>query len=129
MEAASELYHYHRFLDEAGDTTFYGKGGVPILGTNGVSNCFILGTVKFNHDLKVLRDKIFQLQHDIEKSSYYSSVPSVKKRIEKGGFYFHAKDDLPEIRKEFYDFIKSIECSFHAVVGRKIPKLYELKHN
>ena len=37
----------HRFLDEAGDTTFFGKGRVPILGQDGVSQCFSLGMVKF----------------------------------------------------------------------------------
>jgi hypothetical protein len=25
------LFEYHRYLDEAGDTTFYGKGRIPIL--------------------------------------------------------------------------------------------------
>ena len=36
----------HRFLDEAGDTTLFGKGRVPILGQEGVSRCFGLGMVK-----------------------------------------------------------------------------------
>ncbi len=42
----------HRFLDEAGDTTFYGKGKVPINGKDGVSSCFIASrgkTTKNNH--------------------------------------------------------------------------------
>ena len=34
---------YHRFLDEAGDATCYGKGKINIVGSEGVSNCFILG--------------------------------------------------------------------------------------
>ncbi len=37
---------YHRFLDEAGDTTFFGKGKIPIVGSAGVSKAFILGMVK-----------------------------------------------------------------------------------
>ena len=28
-----------------------------------------------------------------------------------------------------FDLIKTIDCSFEAVVGRKIPTLYESKHN
>ena len=39
---------YHRFLDEAGDTTFYGKGNTPILGKEGVSQYFILGQTHQN---------------------------------------------------------------------------------
>lgn len=32
---------YHRFFDEAGDTTFYGKGKIPLVGTDGVSSYFL----------------------------------------------------------------------------------------
>lgn len=101
------LHTYHRFLDEAGDTTFYGKGRIPIVGDKGVSNCFILGMVRFNEDLDSIRSRIVALQQNIEASSYYNSVPSVTKRFRKSGFYFHAKDDLPEIKKDFFDFIRS----------------------
>ena len=41
------LEKVHRFLDEAGDTTFFGKGRVPMLGQAGVSLSFGLGMVKF----------------------------------------------------------------------------------
>ncbi|MBK9014335.1 MAG: hypothetical protein IPM82_09705 [Saprospiraceae bacterium] len=51
------------------------------------------------------------------------------KRKLRGGFFFHATDDLPEVRKLFYDFIKTIDCSFEAMVGRKVPSLYENRHN
>ncbi len=33
------------------------------------------------------------------------------------------------MRKLFYDFIAGINCSFEAYIGRKIPALYETKHN
>jgi len=36
---------YHRFLDESGDTTFYGKKKRIIVGDIGVSKTFILGMV------------------------------------------------------------------------------------
>ena len=94
------LQEYHRFLDEAGDTTFFGKGAIPIIGNAGVSRTFIIGMVRF-----------------------------IIKRNEKGGYYFHAKDDLPEIRKEFFDFIKTLNCSFQAVVSRKLLELYVKKYN
>lgn len=122
-------HEYHRFLDEAGDTTFFGKGRIPILGTEGVSNTFILGMVNFKEPLQPIRNKIVDLQKSIERNDYYNSVKSIIKRIEKGGFYFHAKDDIPELRKEFFDFILDINCSFQAVVGRKIISLFEKKHN
>lgn len=119
----------HRFLDEAGDMTFYGKGKVPIIGQDGVSQCFILGMVKFREPLPDLRRRIIDLQNQVVADPYFRDVPSLNKKIKEGGFYFHATDDVPEVRKVFYDFIASIDCSFEAYVGRKIPPLYETKHN
>ena len=123
------LHTYHRFLDEAGDATFYGKGRIPILGQNGVSNAFMLGMVRFDTDLDEIRNIIIDFQKEIENSRYYRKVPSVIKRVNKGGFYFHAKDDLAELRKEFFDLILSINCSFEAVVGQKDMLIFERKHN
>jgi hypothetical protein len=123
------LNHYHRFLDEAGDMTFYGKGRVPILGEQGVSHCFILGMVKFHADILPIRQKLFEMQNSIPVNPYYENVPSVVKRVKKGGFYFHAKDDLPELRKEFFDFIKTLDCSFYVVVARKNYGIFERKHH
>ncbi len=119
----------HRFLDEAGDTTFYGKGKTVIIGENGVSRCFILGMVKFKQPLDDIRRKVLELQNQIMQDTYFADVCSVQKKIGKGGFFFHATDDVPEIRKILYEYIQSLECSFEAVVGRKIPGLYENKHN
>jgi hypothetical protein len=123
------LNHYHRFLDEAGDMTFYGKGRVPILGEQGVSHCFILGMVKFHTDILPIRQKLFEMQNSIPQNPYYRNVPSVRKRVNKGGFYFHAKDDLPELRKEFFDFVQTLDCSFYAVVARKNYGIFERKHH
>ncbi len=119
----------HWFLDEAGDTTFFGKGKVNLIGTGGVSNSFILGAVIFNSDLNVLRKDIRALQKQIETDAYFSKIHSINKKKITGGFYFHGSDDIPEVRKLFFEFIKKTDCKFEAVVGRKIPELYEKKHN
>jgi len=128
-KVSGHTYFYHRFLDEAGDTTFYGKGKTPIVGQEGVSNCFILGMLKINEPLDPLRQKIIELQKSIENDPYYQGIPSIEKKKSKYGYYFHAKDDIPEIRKIAFDFIKTIECSFECVVARKIYDLYKKKHN
>ncbi len=123
----TELKEYHRFLDEAGDTTFYGKGKKNIIGTDGVSNVYILGLVKVKDPLDQVREKIDRLQQKIMLEPFYQ-VPSVLKKIDKTGYYLHATDDLPEIRKEMFDLMKTINCSFEAVVGRKNVERYETKH-
>lgn len=87
----------HRFLDEAGDTTFYGKGKVNIIGQPGVSACFIIGLVHFKEPFEPIREKIVQLQNQVITDSYFRDIPSIQKKVSQGGFYFHATDDLPEV--------------------------------
>jgi hypothetical protein len=121
---------YHRYLDEAGDTTFFGKGGKPNIGkTEGVSLSFILGMVKFKESIKEVRQKIIELENEVENDIYLSDIPSILKKKNKKGFYFHATDDIPEVRERFYKFIKSIDLSFEAVVGRKNYGIFISKHN
>lgn len=119
----------HRFLDEAGDTTFYGKGKIPIIGCPGVSACFIIGMAKFKEELQPLRLHIKEMQKEIETDPYFKDVSSVQKKIKNGGFFFHATDDVPEIRAIFFKYIKTLNFSLEAVVGRKIIGIFQNKHN
>ncbi|HPI20973.1 MAG TPA: DUF3800 domain-containing protein [Candidatus Kapabacteria bacterium] len=120
---------YHRFLDEAGDTTFYGKGRNVIIGEDGVSKSFIIGMVKFKEPLEDVRIKINELRNKILNHNYLNKVPSIRKKIQNNNYYFHATDDIPEVRMLVYELIAGINCSFEAVVGRKIPALFEKKHS
>ena len=118
-----ETFSRHRFLDEAGDTTFYGKGRTPVIGVQkGVSLCFILGLAKFHLPLEPLRGEIRRLQQQVADDPYFEQVWSIqKKKAEPGGYYFHATDDPQEARKVFFDYLVSLDFSFEAVVGRKLP--------
>jgi len=120
---------YHKFMDEAGDTAFYGRGKTRILGTEGVSKCFILGMLKINEPLDVVRNKITDLQNKMTSDPYFAGIPNIEKKKNKSGYYLHAKDDIPEVRKLMYDLIKSIDCSFECFVARKIYSIYEKTHN
>ncbi|MFN8360588.1 MAG: DUF3800 domain-containing protein [Candidatus Kapaibacterium sp.] len=122
-----DLKEYHRFIDEAGDSTFYLNGKKSAIGTEGVSHSFILGMVKISEPLKIVREKIISLQHQIAADPFYD-VPSVIKKKARGGYYLHATDDLPEIRKQFFDLINTIDCSLEAVVGRKSIERFETRH-
>src|SRR5438874_12921099 len=93
----SETRISHRFLDEAGDTTFYGKGRVSIVGQPGVS----LSMVKFNADLSEIRKAVRALQDEVTVDKYLLGIASVAKKAAAGGFYFHATDDRPEVRERF----------------------------
>ncbi|AWO00614.1 hypothetical protein DLD77_02315 [Chitinophaga alhagiae] len=111
----------HYFLDEAGDPVFYGKGRRIIIGEQGVSSHFILGMVSFREDLHTIRTRILALQQEVLASPYFEGIASIEKKKAQYGYFFHATDDIPEIRKLFYDFIKTLDCSFEAVVAAKVP--------
>jgi hypothetical protein len=127
MEKGKNIKLNHRFLDEAGDTTFYGKGKKIILGNEGVSKAFIIGLVKFKQPLSDVRNEIIKLQNKVANDPYFDVI-SIRRKKESAGYFFHATDDIPEARKLFFDFIKKIDCSFEAVVGRKSIERYESKH-
>jgi hypothetical protein len=123
------LEKVHRFLDEAGDTTFFGKGRVPMLGQAGVSLSFGLGMVNFTAPVADMRKQVVNLCRSVEADDYLNRIPSVIKRIQSGGFFFHAKDDAPEVRERLFKWIRETGCSLEMVVGRKIPGLFARKHN
>lgn len=127
VEKNKDIKPNHRFLDEAGDTSFYGKGKKSIIGSNGVSSSFIIGMVKFKQPLTEIRKAVIELQNKVANDPFFDVV-SIRKKKATVGYYFHATDDLPEVRKLVFDFIKTVDCSFEAVVARKTVERYETKH-
>src|SRR5260370_19096149 len=117
------------FLDDAGDTTFFGKGRVPILGQDGVTLWFGLGMIKFAASVVEVRRQVEGLCGAVEADDYLNRIPNVAKRVQSGGFFFHAKDDSPEVRERLFKWIRATDCSLEMVVGRKIPALFARKHN
>lgn len=119
----------HRFLDEAGDTTFYLKGRKNAIGTPGVSYCFILGSVKISESINDIRNKIVELQNSIIGDPFLNEIPSILKKIRNTGYFLHATDDPPEVRMLFMKLIRNIDCSFEAIVLRKSVERFETLHN
>jgi hypothetical protein len=97
----NDSFSQHRFLDEAGDTTFYGKGKRLVLGEEGVSKAFIIGMAKLKEPLNQLRSKVLSLQTQIEKDPYFDKVPSISKKKSKGGFFFMQRTIFQKQEKHF----------------------------
>jgi hypothetical protein len=119
----------HRFIDEVGDTTFYGKGKQVILGTEGVSLVFGMSIVKFARPLAKVRAEIAALQKQVESDPLLNGIPSVVKRVEKGGFFFHACKDSDDVRTVLLHYLRDLECEGEIVIARKIHSLFINKHN
>lgn len=119
----------HRFLDETGDTTFYGKGKTLIVGQDGVSLSFELGIVRIDKPLAEVRNEIVALQQSVESDRLLNPIPSVQKRVQSGGFYFHASKDTPDVRAVFLRYLHELPCEAEVVIARKIPALFTNQHH
>lgn len=128
MDFKKKPANLHFYLDEAGDTTFYGKKRRVIVGEQGVSRWFLLGMVHFDQPIEPLKKALIKLTKMVENDKWYAGVPSVQKKIRDGGFYFHATDDPAEVRKMFFEFISKQKCHFEAVAGLKVPERYQTVH-
>jgi hypothetical protein len=128
-ESKEPLPVTHRFIDEVGDTTFYGKGKEVILGQEGVSQIFGMGIAKFGRPLADVRAEIVGLHQQVERDPLLNTIPSVAKRVAKGGFYFHACKDTPDVRTVFLHYLRDLDCEVEVVVARKIHSLFINKHH
>jgi hypothetical protein len=128
-EVRETLETSHRFLDEMGNPTFFGKGKQCIIGHEGVSLAFGMGIAKIERPLAEVRNEIQALQQQVAHDPLLNTLPSVVKRVSKGGFFFHACKDTPDVRTVFLHYLRELPCSIEVVVARKIPALFVKKHH
>ncbi len=121
-----DLPHY--YVDEAGDPTLFGKGGGVLAGSPGCSRCFMMGFLHVAAPEKLQYD-LDQLRQNVLKDPYFQDVPSLQPERRKTYVEFHAKDDLPEIRKMVFDCLLKHDIRFHAVVRDKSVFVNWVKNN
>lgn len=116
IDSKKKIRNY--FVDEAGDTTLYNKKGKVILGNEGVSKCFMVGVAEIkNHNLA--KQMLKELREELLADTYFKGVPSMQPERGKTAKYFHAKDDLPEIRMEVFKVLKKLDIKVQMVIRRK----------
>ena len=93
------------------------KGKRPIFSLQLIHTAFVFLSWLWV-EIYIIRKQVEALQTQIANDVYFSDIPSIQKKKNTFGYYFHATDDLPEVRKIFYDFIKTLDCSFEVVVGK-----------
>ncbi len=107
------------FVDEAGDGVLFGRHGEARVGTPGCSRYFILGLLDVP-DPASLHTQMEALRAHLLADPYFQNVPSMQPEARKTALAFHAKDDLPEVRREVFALLRSIErLRFFAVVKDK----------
>ena len=113
----------HYFVDEGGDGTLFSRTGKVLVGTEGCSRFFILGLLDVP-DPMALNDRFDELRARLMSDSYFKNVPSMQPANRKTAFAFHAKDDLPEVRRDVFQILRNTEgLRFFAVVADKLSVL------
>ena len=94
-----------------------------MVGTEGCSRFFILGLLDVP-DPAALKIRFDELRARLMNDSYFKSVPSMQPANRKTALAFHAKDDLPEVRRDVFRLLRDTEgLRFFAVVADKLSVL------
>lgn len=118
--AASSFSKYY-FVDEAGDTTLFKPRLKPprvMIGEPGCSRYFILGKLDVAAP-KALAGDLSALRKAFLEDPTLNRQPSMLPKVGKTAVAFHAKDDLPEVRREVFRVLVRHQVGFYAVVRDK----------
>jgi hypothetical protein len=113
-EAAPPSPHPY-FVDETGDGVIFDGKGRVLVGTGKVQDYFTVGMVECP-TLNALAEELAALRAQLLADPYFKGVPSMQPEAKKTALFFHAKDDLPEVRREVFKVLVRHGFSFYAVV-------------
>lgn len=113
MTDSPSLRHY--FVDESGDGVIFNRKGHVMVGRPGCQRFFMLGLLDVI-DPDSLQVKLDDLRESFLNDPYFKNVPSLSQTARKTALGFHAKNDLPEIRREVFRLLLNQELRFFALV-------------
>ena len=106
------------FVDEAGDTTLFGRYGNVLVGSDAVSRFFMVARLEVA-DIAALQRDMDVLRAELLADPLLSSIPSMQPGAGKTALFFHAKDDVAEVRHAVFKLLLRHELRFSAVVKEK----------
>ena len=114
------------YIDEAGDPTIWSRRGKLLIGTEGCTNYFMMGLVRIT-DIETMKIDLEKLRLELVNNTYFKDVPSLQQSQRKTALYFHAKDDIQEVRYEVFKLLSKHDFEFHAVIRNKriVAKMIE----
>lgn len=116
MKQLINLSNY--FVDEAGDLTLFNKNGKIIVGAEGVSKTFIVGVASVP-DPQQVKTELKLLREGLLADPYFAGVPSIQQSAGKTAKFFHAKDDLSEVRREVFKILPTFNAKIFVAFIRK----------
>jgi hypothetical protein len=106
------------FVDEAGDPNLFAARGRVLIGSSGCSRHSMPGVLQVS-DAAALTSELHELRQRLLADPYFKHVPSMQPERRKTALAFHAKDDLPEVRREVFQLLARHSLRFFAVVRDK----------
>lgn len=125
MSANANSAQTHLFVDEAGDTTLFGRHGKLLAGTDQTSRFFMVGRLEVG-DLAALDADLKGLRTELLADPLINTVPSMQATAGKTALFFHAKDDVQEVRIAVFKLLRRHELKFSAVVKDKLMLLEDV---
>lgn len=119
-EQAGSVLHF--FVDEAGDPTLFDGKGRVLVGEEGCSGNFILGKLDVA-DPTALSAVLERLRALLLADPYFKRISSMQPAQRKTALAFHAKDDIPEVRREVFRVLMEADVRFYAAVRDKTALL------
>jgi hypothetical protein len=116
---------YH-FVDEAGDTTLFGRHGKVLVGGDAVSRFFMVAQLEVP-DIAALQADMDALRAELLADPLLNAVPSMQAAAGKTALFFHAKDDVPEVRHAVFKLLLRHEMRLSAVVKEKHHLLADVR--
>ncbi len=117
------------FVDEAGDPVLFNSRKQVVVGKEGCSRYFVLGLLDVA-DPEALAKDLTELRNRLLADPYFKGVPSMQPERRKTALAFHAKDDMPEVRREVFALLLRHQLRFFALIRdkRRIAHLVK-EHN
>lgn len=120
------MSHISYFVDEAGDTTLFGRHGKVLVGTEVVSRFFMVARLEVP-DVEALEADMASLRAELLSDPLLNTVPSMQVAAGKTALFFHAKDDVPEVRHAVFKLLLRHELRISVVVKDKQSLLSEVR--
>jgi Protein of unknown function (DUF3800) len=118
--------HTNYFVDEAGDTTLFGRHGKVLVGTEAVSRFFMVARLEVA-DIVALQSDMDALRTELLADPLLKTLPSMQVAAGKTALFFHAKDDVAEVRHAVFKLLLKHEMTLTAVVKEKHHLLADVR--
>ena len=116
----------HFFVDEAGDLTFFGKGGRVVVGEQGISNFFRVGVAEIP-DPRFVDALLSELRAELLTDPYFKGVPSMQPGAGKTARAFHASKDPSEVRRDVIARLSQTKAKVFVAIRRKHKVVEEIR--